>query len=510
MGQSYSNILKASAITAGSAVMAMGIGLVATKLLSVAIGPEGLGELRLFQSVLAFVGYVIGLGTGASAVRAISAAHGRLDGQEVARLAWLFRRVSLAYGVVGALGMVALSGPISVLVFDSADRAGHIALLGIAIFLAALQAGEALPLQGIRQVAIGARISVFGALATAIVTVGFALSMGRAGIVPALILSALAGFVIAWMLRRSVPFGVPSSRATSRRELFDWARLGMSSMGVDSIAQGCLVALSAAVVHAEGIGANGIYLAAWGVSGVFATFVLSAMAADFYPRLAAVQDDRVALSRTINAQIEVGVLMALPGLLPMLCFAPEVVRLLYSSDFGAAGSLMPWFLLYAFLRVVWTPIAYVFPAIGAGALNFGTQSVLLLSQLALSLAGLHVAGLPGLAIGVLIAGAASTMAFAGVARVRVGFVPSLAVLRLVVTGVVLLVVAAFVVESGMSPILRGLAGIMLTTCASLLCFRGLVLRLGRDHRLARGVLSIRPLAWVVDLSLPAKRGKGAG
>lgn len=510
MGQSYSNIIKASSITAGSAVVAMVIGLVATKVLSVEIGPEGLGELRLFQSVLAFVGYVIGLGTGSSAVRAISAAHGRLDGQEVARLAWLFRRVSLVYGVIGALGMVALSYPISVVVFESADRATHFSLLGIAILLASLQAGQALPLQGVRQVAIGARISILGALATAILTVGCAISIGRAGIVPALILSALAGFVIALIQRQKVPFEVPSIRATSRRELFEWARLGVSSMGVDATAQASLVVLSAAVVHAEGIGANGIYLAAWGVSGVFATFVLSAMGADFYPRLSAEQNDRVRMSSAVNAQIEVGVLMALPGLLLMVCAAPEVIKLLYSSEFSAAAPLLPWLVVFAFLRIVWIPVSYVFPAIGAGALNFATQSVLTLSQLAFALAGLRIGGLHGLAIGVLIGGALSTVAFAGVAWMRVGFVPSLAVLRLVIMGLVLLFAAAFLVESGVSSILRAVAGVTLTTCASLLCFRGLVLRLGRDHRLARGVLSIRPLAWVVDLSLPAKRGKGAG
>ena len=56
MSQSYSRIVKSSAITGGSAVFSMLIGLVSTKGLSLILGPAGIGELRLFQSVLSTSG----------------------------------------------------------------------------------------------------------------------------------------------------------------------------------------------------------------------------------------------------------------------------------------------------------------------------------------------------------------------------------------------------------------------------------------------------------------------
>ena len=75
------------------------------------------------------------------------------------------------------------------------------------------------------------------------------------------------------------------------------------------------------VSRTYGLDAVGIYQAAWSLSGLFAGFVLTAMGTDFYPRLSAVIDDRVAAIREINEQTEIGVLLALPGLLGTLALA---------------------------------------------------------------------------------------------------------------------------------------------------------------------------------------------
>lgn len=510
MGHTYSSILRASAITASSAVAAMVIGMVATKFLSMILGPEGLGELRLFQSVLTFVGYVIGLGTGTSVVRAISSAHARVDREEVARLAWLFRRMSIVFGIAGAAAMAAMAPRISVFVFGSPDHAGPLSLLAVATFLAALQVGETAPIIGTRQLSLGARITVLCAGASALLTVGFAAWLGREGIVPGLLLTALSGFLIAAAMSRSANLGAPAVRRTSRRELLQLGQLGVSSMTVDAISQGSMVAASAAIVHEHGLAANGIYLAAWNVSGVFATFVLSAMAADYFPRLSAVQHDRDQLSRAVNSQIEVGMLMALPGLIAMLCFAPEVIRAFYSMEFEMASTLLPWFVLHAFLKVISTPIAYIFPAIGAGSLNVATQSLVLLGQLALALVGLRVGGLEGFAVGTLIAAMASIAVFTTAARVRVGFLPSSAVVRLAAAGATLLGAGMFLHAGDVPGMLRiGLGG-LLALAAALLCLRGLTLRLGKDHRLVRTLWSIRPLAWAVQASLPRRSAASDG
>ena len=59
------------------------------------------------------------------------------------------------------------------------------------------------------------------------------------------------------------------------------------------------------------------------------------MGADFYPRLTAVADDHKECNRLVNEQAEVGLLLAGPGVIATLTFAPLVIWLFYSSAFRA-------------------------------------------------------------------------------------------------------------------------------------------------------------------------------
>ena len=115
----------------------------------------------------------------------------------------------------------------------------------------------------------------------------------------------------------------------------------------------------ALVVRDAGLDASGLYQAAWTISGMFSGFVLSAMSADFYPRLAGVSSDNAALKRLVNEQTEVGLLLALPGILGTLVFAPVLLELLYTSKFVPAAELLPWFLAGVFVQVISWPIGFV-------------------------------------------------------------------------------------------------------------------------------------------------------
>jgi PST family polysaccharide transporter len=109
----------------------------------------------------------------------------------------------------------------------------------------------------------------------------------------------------------------------------------------------------------------GIYQAAWATSGLFAGFILNAMSADFYPRLTASQSDHPEMVHLINEQTVIGVLLALPGILGTLAFAPWVITLLYSADFTEAAKLLPFLLLGVFGRIITWPLGFVFLAKGA-------------------------------------------------------------------------------------------------------------------------------------------------
>jgi PST family polysaccharide transporter len=64
------------------------------------------------------------------------------------------------------------------------------------------------------------------------------------------------------------------------------------------------------------------------------------MGADYYPRLTGVAHDHAAVNRLVNEQTEIGLLLAVPGLLATLALAPWIIRLFYTSEFLPAVELL--------------------------------------------------------------------------------------------------------------------------------------------------------------------------
>jgi PST family polysaccharide transporter len=108
-----------------------------------------------------------------------------------------------------------------------------------------------------------------------------------------------------------------------------------------------------------GFEATGLYQAAWTLGGLYVGFILQAMGADFYPRLTAQANNNHACNRLVNEQALVGLLLAGPGVLATLTFAPLVVALFYSAKFGAAVGILRWICLGTIIQVVSWPMGFI-------------------------------------------------------------------------------------------------------------------------------------------------------
>jgi PST family polysaccharide transporter len=150
-------------------------------------------------------------------------------------------------------------------------------------------------------------------------------------------------------------------------------RLGIVSMS--SALMVAVIAYAVRVLLARRLGfeAVGIYQSATALSVVYCGFILSAMGADFLPRLSAVARDDRECNRLVNEQAEVGLLLALPGICATLAFAPFIVHLLYSGRFDFASEVLRWQVLGVFLRVTSWPMGYLLLAKGRAALYFWTE-----------------------------------------------------------------------------------------------------------------------------------------
>ncbi len=487
---SYGQILKSSSIIGGASGINYLVGMVRTKVVAGLLGTSGLGLVGIYLSIIGTFASVAGLGIGSSGVREIAEAEGSGDEARMVATVKTLRRVCWLTGLLGWLLSAAAAWPLSRWAFGNDGHGWAIAFLGLTILLGSISAGQTALLQGIRRIGDLARIQVIAAVLGTLVTLGLYSWLREDGIVPVLISSAVIQLLVSWYYARKIQ---PCHVAQSWKETFHRSKnlisLGLAFMWSGLVGSLFALGIRALIVRELGLEANGIYQAAWGMSGMFAGFILGAMGTDFYPRLTAVAHDHATVNRLVNEQTEIGVLLALPGLVGTLAFAPWLMHLFYSAKFLPGAQLLPWFVIGISGQIISWPMGFILLAKGEKIWFVVSETTALVFKFAVSAALLYQMGLVGTAIAYPILYVLYTAGLLVLSRHLTGFRWSDQVLRLLGLAAVL-VGLGFVARKCLPVVPALFAGSLLTLFASILCLRGLAQRIGHSHRLIQAALKI--------------------
>ncbi len=482
---SYGQILKSSSIIGGAQGLNYLIGMFRTKMVAILLGPEGIGLVGLYQAATAVVGTVSGLGIASSGVRAVAEAHGESDPQRIAVTVGVLRRACWFTGLIGWILTAALSYPLSLWTFGSGERAGALALLGLTLLLTAVSGGQNAVLQGTRRISDLAKISILSMISSTALSVAIYGWLGEQGIVPVLLVSALVNISFAWWFARKVEIPVIHlSWAETVASSKGLVSLGVAFMWSALLATGSGLWIRGMIVRDCGLEANGIYQAAWGISGLFAGFILGAMGTDFFPRLTGVASDNRKVNQLVNEQIEVGLLLSFPGILATLAFAPWLMKLFYSAKFIAGAELLPWFILGVFGRVISWPLGFMLMAKGASKWYAVTETIFTLLHIALAVYFLRIYGLMGIALASAVLYAAYNIGMLFVAGHLTGFRWSTGVIKLF-TASCIVVATGFAAGMFLPFGWAEGAGLFLTLMATVFSLRGISSRLGTGHRMVQ-------------------------
>lgn len=488
---SYGQIVKSTSIIGGAQVINMVFVLVRTKLVAVLIGPSGIGLLAIYQSITSLASTIAGLGINTSGVREVAQYHGKGDAMGVAKTVRTLRRVSWFTGIAGMLLLAALAPRISELSFGSSEYSWAIAALGVTILLGNITAGQAAVIQGTRRIGDIARISVWGSLAGTIVSVVIYFALGIDGMILALIgiavISLLVSSYYAWQIKLEV--ATPSWSET-------WIQSrGMLKFGIAMVISGMMgtgvaYATRILITREFNIEAVGIYSAAFSISGIFVQFVLGAMGADFYPRLTAEANNHSRMAQLINEQTEVGLLLAFPGLLSTLFFAPWIITVLYTSEFLEASELLMWFVIGCLGRVISFPLGFSLLAKGQSILFICTETSFNLLHLGMIWVGLEIMGLLGASVAFALLYVFVTAAMLIINRITIDFRWSINVYKFLFW-MIPTTIALLILSHNMSQGARLLFGGVTTLVSGLICLTQLANRLGAEHRLMKLLIKIR-------------------
>ena len=394
---SHRQILKSSAVIGGSSVITVLLGIVRTKVLAMLIGAEGLGLLGVFSSVTALVSGIAGLGINSSGVRQIAVAVGTSDQQRISRTILVLRRTALLLGLVGMLALLFLCQPISKATFGNAAYAGSLALLSVTVVFTAVAGGQTALVQGLRRIGDLAALSIWGAVLGTVFSLPIIFLYREKGIVPFLVIVSALNLAASWLYARKTQVErVSLSASVTWTEAKGLLGMGLVFMASALMPNAVAYLTRTMVIRQMNLEAAGLFQAAWTLSSVYVGFILGAMSADYYPRLTAVAGNNVVINRLVNEQTEVSLLMAVPGILGTLTFAPWLLHLLYAPQFEPAVDILRWQILGVLGRVIAWPVTFVLMAKGCAKVFFWLELVANLVHLPLIWLGLRWFGLSGL------------------------------------------------------------------------------------------------------------------
>ena len=496
---SYGPILKSTSLIGGAHAINLFMNMVRVKFAAVLIGPVGLGLLGNFLAVQGLVTTLAGFGIQSSAVRDIAEAISENNPEKVGQTILALRRVCWLSGLLGGAVTCILSPLLSQWSFGSGAYTVQIAWLALVIFFGNLTGGQIAIIQGMRRIGDLARVQIFGAAGGTVITIVAYIWLGIEGIIPAILLTAIVQYGISWQFARLIP--VPAVRASWRKSFAEaggMARLGFVFMWNGLSGSVVLILTRAWITQDLGFAAVGLFGAAFGLSGMLINFILSAMGADYYPRLTEVSHDPTAMTRMVNQQTEVGLLLAIPGLLATLGLAPWLMQLFYSGEFRPAVGLLQWFVLGCLGRVISWPLGFVMLALNKTHLFFIVETLFNAVHLVLIWFGLRLASLDGVAMAFLGLYFLYTGAVYLLCVQLIGFKWSVSIMKLFV--ILLPVVAAGFIGARLLPIWPATAlGLVTTVASSLYCLLTLIQRIGTNHRFVRYLCQIRGLHLVVKV-----------
>ncbi len=492
---SYGRILKTSTLLGGSSAFNVCLSIIRTKVLAIQLGPAFFGVMGLYTSLTAMIGSVASLGLGQSAVRDIAAAVGSQDDSRIARTTCVFRRLVWVTGILGLIATLGLAYPGSAWTFGDYNHVWAIGVLSVTVLFAQLQAGQMGLLQGLRRIRDLTATSIVGGIWSTVMAIPILLWLRERGIVPFLVVVAAGQLATSWWYARRVRM---SPVTLTWRETWEQSR-EMLSLGVAFVVSG--LALSASVyainliirrlVDEAGVG---LYQSAFAISGVYVNFVLQGMAGDYYPRLAGVGEGLLDRNRLVSEQVEMAVLLAVPGLVAALVLAGPIIVVLYSGGFMGATDILRWQALGLLGRIIGWPLGFILLARGDTIAFLVTEVVACLVHVGLVLAGVWWFGLAG-------AGAA----FAGlylfyvvlmcwVVRRRHGYIWRKSTRNVVLTGSLVVAAGFGTTFIGSTGYRLGL-GVVVLLIAGCFSLRGLVERVGVERiRQVKRTVAMR-LGW---------------
>lgn len=426
---SYSHILKYTGLFGGVQGLNILVGILRNKFVAVILGPDGMGLVSLFNSTINLVGNATNLGISTSGVKNISEAFEQGDQERLEQSIAMVRTWVMLTAVLGTVVCALLSPFFHHFTFTWGDHSLHFLLLSPVVGLLTLTGGELAVLKGTRELRRLAVVSFYGAVATLIISVPIYYFFNQSGIVPSLILTALAQM----LLTIAFSYKLHPLKFIRQRKVLGQG-MSMVRLGVAFVLAGVFGSLAELVIRSflnvtASLDMVGFYNAGYMMTMMYAGVVFSAMETDFYPRLSAVNTDTEACNLTINRQIEVSLLLVSPLLVAFMIGMPVLLPMLYSKSFLPVLGMVQITIFAIYFRAVKLPVAYLPLAKGDSFSFLLLETIYFVILVILVVWGFRTYGLTGAGIAITVTGVLEWLWIWGYCMLKYKYRPTLPIFK---------------------------------------------------------------------------------
>lgn len=397
--ESYKQIMKATSLFGGVQVFQILIKIIRSKFIAVLLGPEGMGIAGLLNSTIGVVSSITNFGLQTSAIKDIAKANASNDLIEISTTVKTVRRLVWFTGLLGAIIIFVFSSWLSRITFGNTDYSFAFMWISITLLLNQISTGQRVVLQGLRKLTFLAKSSLLGSIFGLILVIPIYYLYGIDGIVPGIIITSIITLVLTWYFSSKIKI---ENINLSIAEIFSNGK-NMMTMGFmislsSFLGMGSAFLIRVFISNTGGVVEVGLFTAGFAIINTYVGLVFTAMGTDFYPRLSSVASDDVLVTKTINQQAEIALLILGPILVVFLVYIKWVVILLYSAKFVAVNEMIYWAVMGIFFKAISWAIGFIFLAKGESKIFFWNELLVNLYTLGFNIFGYYYYGLTGLGI----------------------------------------------------------------------------------------------------------------
>ena len=412
---SYDHVLKYTGMFGGVQVLVTLIGLVRNKFMALLLGTAGVGFNALFVSMQNFASQCTNLGISFGAVPKLSEYYEEQQEEQLEYHIQVIRLWSMIAAGLGFLFCVAVSPLMNDLSFTWGNHTLHYAMLGVSVAMLTLTGGETAVLKATRRLGALAKIQIYTAIISVLVSIPLYYYYGHSGVIPVIVSMAAVTMVATMRYSyRSYPLRLQWTGSVLK------SGAGMIRLGVAFVLAAAVGSASEMFIRAflnveGGLGDVGLYNAGFMLTITYAGMVFSSMEQDYFPRLSAVSKDVEKTNETVNKQMEVSLLLLAPMLVALLTALPVLVPLLFSNEFLPVVEMAQVAVLAMYFKVLNLPVAYITLARSKSLAYLLLETTYFVVLVVGVMAGFRMWGIWGTGLAVVIAHIAELMTVGGYA-----------------------------------------------------------------------------------------------